>query len=72
MQQITPFSHDTLMLLNIILASVHIVLSSAMLYFVQNNVVLPSYALPGFLGVSIVACVLILLYSFDCYNMKNM
>ena len=69
MQQITSFPHDTLMLLNIILASIHIVLSSAMLYFVQNNVVLPSYALPGFLVVSIVACALILLFSIDCKNM---
>jgi len=69
MQQITPFSHDTLMLLNIILASVHIVLSGAMLYFVQNNVQLPPYALHGFLIVSIVACSLILLYSIDCKNM---
>ena len=71
MQQITPFSHDTLMLLNIILASVHIVLSIVMLYIVQYKVVVPSYVLPGFLVVSIIACLLILLYSIDCRNMQT-
>ena len=71
MQQITPFSHDTLMLLNIILASVHIALSIAMLYIVQYKVDVSSYVLPGFLVVSIIACLLILLYSIDCKNMQT-
>jgi ABC-type transport system involved in multi-copper enzyme maturation permease subunit len=67
---ITPFSHNTLMLLNIILASIHIVLSSILLVLVIRKVKLPSYVLPGFLIVSIIACSLILLYSFDCKSMK--
>ena len=67
---IFPFSHETLMKLNIFLASVHILLSSVMLILVSNNVKLPSYALPGFLVISIIACILILLYSIDCKNMK--
>ena len=66
---IFPFSHDTLMSLNIFLAAVHILLSAIMLMLVQKKVELPSYALPGFLVVSIVACTLILLYSIDCKNM---
>ena len=69
MSQITGLTHDTLMLLNIILASVHLLLSSIVLYLVQTNVVLPSYALPGFLVVSIVACSFIILFSVDCKNM---
>jgi len=69
---IFPFSHETLMTLNIILASVHILLSTVMLILVQKNVKLPSYALPGFLIISIVACTLILLYSIDCKNIKKM
>jgi hypothetical protein len=56
--------------LNIFLAGVHILLSSVMLILVLNNVKLPSYALPGFLVVSVVACILILLYSIDCKNKK--
>ena len=66
---ITGLSHDTLMLFNIILAVVHIVLSGIMLYLVQNKVSYPSYVLPGFLGVSIVACALILLFSVECKNL---
>ena len=68
------FSHDTLMSLNIFLAAVHILLSAIMLMFmlVQNKVELPSYVLPGFLIISIIACTLILLYSIDCKNMKKM
>jgi hypothetical protein len=69
---IFPFSHGTLMTLNIVLASVHILLSTVMLILVQKNVKLPSYALPGFLIISIVACTLILLYSIDCKNIKKM
>jgi len=69
MSQITGLTHDQLMLLNIILASVHLLLSSIVLYLVQTNVALPSYALPGFLVVSIVACSLIILFSVDCKNM---
>lgn len=67
---IFPFSHETLMTLNIVLASVHILLSTLMFILVQKNVKLPSYALPGFLLISIVACTLILLYSIDCKNKK--
>lgn len=69
MSQITGLTHDQLMLLNIILASVHLLLSSIMLYLVQTNVTLPPYALHGFLVVSIVACSLIILFSVDCKNM---
>ena len=65
---IFPFSHDTLMLLNIILSSIHIILSIIMLVLVIRKVELPSYVLPGFLIVSIITCLLILLYSIDCKN----
>ena len=41
-----------------------------MLILVLNNVELPSYLLPLFLVVSIIACLLILLYSIDCNNIK--
>ena len=64
------FSHETLMKLNIFLASVHILLSSVMLILVLNNVKLPSYVLPGFLVISIIACILILLYSIECKDIK--
>jgi hypothetical protein len=67
---IFPFSHDTLMTLIIILASVHILLSSIMLILVLKNVSLPEYVLPLFLVISIIACILILLYSIDCKNIK--
>jgi len=66
--QILPFSHETLMLLIIILASVHILLSSAMLYLTQTNMELPSYTLPVFLIISVIACLLILLSAIDCRN----
>lgn len=66
---IFPFSHDTLMLLIIVLASVHIILSIIMLVLVIRKVELPSYVLPGFLIVSSIACLLILLYAIDCKNM---
>ena len=66
---IFPFSHDRLMQLTIILASVHIILSTIMLVLVIRKVELPSYVLPGFLVVSILACLLILLYAIDCKNM---
>jgi len=69
---IFPFSHDTLMILNIILASIHILLSIIMLILIQTRVELPSYVLPLFLVISIIACILILLYSFDCKKMKMM
>jgi hypothetical protein len=68
--RIFPFSHDTLMLLNIVLATIHIVLSIIMLVLVIRKVHLPSYVLPGFLIVSIIACLLILLYSIDCKSIK--
>jgi uncharacterized membrane protein YbhN (UPF0104 family) len=67
---ITPFSHDTLMLLNIILSVIHIILSALILYFVLYKVDIPSFVLPGFLIISIIACLLILIYSIDCKNMK--
>jgi len=67
---IFPFSHDTLMLLNIVLASIHIILSIIILYLVVNKVEIPSYILPGFLIVSIITCLLILLYSIDCKNIQ--
>ena len=67
---IFPFSHDTLMLLTIVLSSIHIVLSIIMLFLVLRKVELPSYVLPGFLIVSIIACLLILLYSIDCKSIK--
>ena len=60
------FSHETLMNLIIFLASVHILLSSIMLVLVIKKVELPSYVLPVFLVISIIACLLILLYSIDC------
>ena len=68
--RIFPFSHNTLMLLNIILSSIHIILSIIMLVLVVRKVELPSYVLPGFLVVSVIACLLILLYSIDCKNIK--
>jgi uncharacterized membrane protein len=67
---IFPFSHDTLMLLNIVLASIHIILSIIILYLVVNKVEIPSYILPGFLIISIITCLLILLYSIDCKNIQ--
>ena len=68
MSQITGLSHDTLMLLNIILASVNTLLLSVVLYLFQTNQLPPS-ALLGFLIVSIVVCLLIILFSVDCKNM---
>lgn len=67
---IFPFSHNTLMLLNIVLASIHIILSIIVLYLVICKVEIPSYILPGFLIVSIITCLLILLYSIDCKNIQ--
>ena len=67
---IFPFSHDTLMLLNIVLASIHIILSIIMLYLVINKVEIPSYILPGFLILSIITCLLVLLYSIDSKNIQ--
>ncbi len=60
------FSHETLMNLTIFLAAVHILLSSIMLILVIKKVELPAYVLPGFLVISIIACLLILLYAIDC------
>lgn len=67
---IFPFSHHTLMSLNIILSSLHIVLSIIMLGLVIRKVELPSYVLPVFLILSVVVCLLILLYSIDCKNIQ--
>ena len=69
--RITGLSHDLLMLLNIILASVHILLSARMFGLVIGNVKLPTFVLPLFLVVSIVACILILIYSIECKDMKT-
>ena len=69
--RITGLSHDLLMLLNIILASVHILLSAIMFGLVIGNVKLPTFVLPLFLVVSIVACILILIYSIECKDMKT-
>lgn len=63
-----PFSHDFLMLLNIILAFVHIVLSSVFFYLYYNQVKVPSFMFPLFFIVSIVACLIICLFSYDCKN----
>ena len=63
-----PFSHNTLMLLNIILALIHIVLSCLFFYLYYKKAKVPSYAFPVFFVISIIACVLILLYSYDCKN----
>ena len=60
------FSHETLMNLTIFLSAVHILLSSIMLILVVKKVELPAYVLPGFLVISIIACLLILLYAIDC------
>jgi len=68
--RIFPFSHDTLMSLNIILASIHIILSIIILYLVISKVEIPSYILIGFLIVTIITCLLILLYSIDCKSIK--
>lgn len=65
------FSHDLLMLLNIILAAVHILLSLIILCLLVSKVSLPNFVLPLFLVISIIACILILLYSIDCKNMKT-
>ncbi len=63
------FSHETLMSLIIFLAAVHILLSAVMLVLVIKNIQLPAYLLPGFLIISIIACILILLYAIDCKSM---
>ena len=57
------------MILNIVLAIIHIILSSVFFYFyVSKKVELPPYAFPAFFITSIVACLLIMLYSIDCKN----
>lgn len=63
-----PFSHNMLMILNIALALIHILLSAAFFYLHVNKVQVHSYAFPAFFIISIVACILIMLYSFDCKN----
>ena len=69
MQIFTFFPHEVLMILNIIFASIHILLSIIGLIFVLANVKVPHLLLPIFLGISIFVCILILLYSIDCYLM---
>ena len=57
------------MILNIVLAVIHIILSIIFFYFyVSKKVELPSYAFPAFFIISILACLLIMLYSLDCKN----
>ena len=63
-----PFSHNTLMMLNIGLAAIHILLSGILLSLHINKVELPSYTFRAFFIISIIACILILLYSLDCKN----
>ena len=65
-----PFSHETLMTLNIILSAIHALLSLVILIFVLRKDELPVWVLPAFLIVSIIVCILILLYSIDCKNIK--
>ena len=67
---IFPFSHNTLMTLNIILSAIHAILSAIILYLVLAKVKLPKFILPSFLVISIVVCIFILLYSIDCQNIK--
>jgi hypothetical protein len=64
------FSHETLMTLIIFLSAVHILLSSIILILVLKNVQLPAYVLSGFLIISVIACLLILLYAIDCKTLK--
>lgn len=61
-----PFSHNTLMILNIVLAVIHIVLSAVFFILYVRKVKVPSLAFPAFFITSIVACLLIMLYSIDC------
>jgi len=68
---IFPFTHETLMTLNIILSAIHALLSFVILIYVSCGIKLPGWVLPAFLVVSIIVCILILLYSIDCINMKN-
>lgn len=62
-------SHNTLMLLNIILALIHVVLSSIFFYLYKTEAKIPSYAFPGFFVVSIIACLLIFVFSYYCRKM---
>lgn len=68
-------SHNTLMSLNIILALIHIVLSGIFFYLYKNEaeakVKLPSYVFPGFFVVSIIACLLIFVFSYYCKKMYD-
>ena len=67
-------SHNTLMLLNIILASIHIVLSGIFFYLYKNKneeAKIPSYVFPGFFVVSIIACLLIFAFSYYCRKMYD-
>jgi uncharacterized BrkB/YihY/UPF0761 family membrane protein len=64
-------SHNTLMSLNIILALIHIVLSGIFFYLYKNEAKIPSYAFPGFFVVSIIACLLIFVFSYYCKKMYD-
>jgi hypothetical protein len=70
MTNIFPFSHDTLMNLNIILSGVHLILSVIILILIFKEIQLHYWVLPSFLVFSSIICILILLYSFDCKNKK--
>ena len=61
----TGISNKTLKMIIIILASVHLLISSIVLYLVQTDVELSSDALSGILIVSIIACLLIIMLCVD-------
>ena len=61
-----PFSHNMLMILSIILAIIHIALSTVFFILYVRKVKVPSFAFPAFFTISIVACFLIMLFSIDC------
>jgi len=68
--KIFPFSHEMLMNLNIGLSTVHALFSITMFILVLSKVELPDFLLPLFLVVSIVVCILILLYSIQCKTIE--
>ena len=62
------FSHNTLMILNIVLAVIHIILSVTFYILYVKKVNLHPFAFPAFFMTSIVACLLIMVYSIMCKN----
>lgn len=59
-------SHNMLMTSNIVLAVIHIVLSLTFYVLYVKKVKLHQFAFPAFFMTSIVACLLIMLYSILC------